>query len=268
MTDAVVQESRCAPKPQSDADERAKIRDDLIRRLFAVAISVGAASTLANMKWVDDGRWPLLHEYQQLSILIAAMMATVLSWDGYLWSIKKRPLRTFSRFAIDICLVFVYMFLLMTSKLLVWWLFLHALIYTLYALWDYLSVKDWLPKFYDEPNETTDMSVLDVYWGGLTNRIGVSCGPIITLMWGFYFWALFLGNLTDLRTRIFGTTLFVVLGLWLYRIDKAKPFTTAKRIAVLVALFAANAAYVRWGLLDVTVWRWVGRYIGSASGGP
>jgi hypothetical protein len=87
---------------------RAKIRDDLIRRLFAVAISVGAATTLSRMGWVEHGRWPCLAEWQQLSILTAALMATVLSWDGYLYSINERPLRNFGRFAIDILLVFIY----------------------------------------------------------------------------------------------------------------------------------------------------------------
>jgi hypothetical protein len=93
-----------APPPSPEdirAQIRAQIRDDLIRRLFAVAISVGAATTLAKMEWVQLGRWPCLPEWQQLWIIIAAMTATVLSWDGYLFSIKDRPLRNFGRFAIE-----------------------------------------------------------------------------------------------------------------------------------------------------------------------
>jgi hypothetical protein len=37
---------------------RAEARADLIRRLFAVAISVGFAATLARMSWVQNGTRP------------------------------------------------------------------------------------------------------------------------------------------------------------------------------------------------------------------
>jgi hypothetical protein len=81
------------PPPLADPREATQANDraDLIKRLFAVAISVGAATTLYNMGWVRDGRLPCIAEYQQLLILVAAMTATVLSWDGYLWAIAQRP---------------------------------------------------------------------------------------------------------------------------------------------------------------------------------
>jgi hypothetical protein len=37
---------------------RAATRDDLIRRLFGIAIAVGFAATLAKMKWVQNGTLP------------------------------------------------------------------------------------------------------------------------------------------------------------------------------------------------------------------
>ncbi|MCP1829098.1 hypothetical protein J2R76_005798 [Bradyrhizobium sp. USDA 4532] len=251
------------PKPE---EVRAKIRDDLIRRLFAVAISVGAATTLSRMQWVEHGRWPCLAEWQQLSILSAALTATVLSWDGYLFSIAERPLGSFWRFAIDILLVFIYMFLLMTSKLLVWWLFIHAFIYVLYAIWDLLTVIEWTPKYYYR--ESANPSIASIYSGGLRDSSDVSRGPIITLFWGIYFWALYAINIHGLIDRIFGSTVFVLIGLYLYRRDKTLRFTMIWRSALVVVTLIADAAYLRWGITDSTIWSWVGPYIGSASCDP
>ena len=126
-------------------------------------------------------------EWQQLFILVAALTATVLSWDGYLFSIAERPLRDFRRFAIDILLVFIYMFLLMTSKLLVWWLFIHALIFTLYAIWDLLTVNDWKAKYYYAAVPEGQQTIRRVYVGGIKDSPDVSRGPIITIVWGIYF---------------------------------------------------------------------------------
>ncbi|MPZ39106.1 MAG: hypothetical protein GEU95_13810 [Rhizobiales bacterium] len=263
--------------PDRQEDVRAKIRDDLIRRLFAVAISVGAATTIAQMNWVQSGRWPCMAEWQQQLILVAAMTATVLSWDGYLFSIADRPLRIFWRFAIDILLVFIYMVLLMTSKLLVWWLFIHALIFTLYAIWDFLTVYDWLPKYYYRTPEGTSQTIRGVYIGGLRNSPDVSRGPIITIVWGLYFWALYFlndwmpywFNVSGLRDRIIGTTLFVVLGLYFYRSDKIKRYSMCRRLGWVAVLLGAYAAsFLKWIPTDQTLWNLVGSHIGSASCGP
>src|SRR5260370_12000465 len=107
--------------------DRAKIRDDLIRRLFAVAISIGFAATLIKMGWVEKGSVPTLPEWEQLCILLTGLIATVLSWDGYLASIAAKPLIGFWRFAIDIMLVFIYMFFLISSAKPCFWLPLLAI---------------------------------------------------------------------------------------------------------------------------------------------
>jgi hypothetical protein len=261
------------PPTPSPEDVRAKIRDDLIRRLFAVAISVGAATTLAQMKWVQGGRWPCMAEWQQLFVLTAALWATVLSWDGYLFAIAERPLKKTSRFVIDILLVFIYMFLLMTSKLLIWWVFLHAFIYALYALWDLLTVYDWLPKYYYRIETGAVQTVKGVYLGGLKDSQDVSRGPIITIAWGLYFWALyFLNDRTlhwlgapGLNERIVGTSVLVVLGLYLYRRDKAKRLIMCKRLTRIAVLLVASVVYLTFLPIDSTIWNWVGPHIGSAS---
>jgi hypothetical protein len=167
------------------------------------------------------------------------------------------------------------MFLLMTSKLLIWWVFIHAFIYSLYVMWDLLSVFDWLPKYYYNPAPGTQLTVKRVYIGGLTDSTDVSRGPIITIVWAFYFWALYLLNdralswlgLPGLKERIVGTSFLVVFGLYLYRRDKTKRFTMCKRLAWITVLLLASAAYLTWLPTDSTIWnwRWVGPYIGSTS---
>lgn len=261
---------------KSREDAQTDDRADLIRRLFAVAISVGAATTLYQMRWVQHGRPPCMEEYQQLLILVAAMTATVLSWDGYLWSVEQRPLRNIWRFAIDILLVFIYLLLLMTSQLLTWWLFIHALIYLLYALWDLLSVKDWIAAFYPPDRATDRLTIRGVYVEGLRDGANESRGPIITIGWGVYFWALCGLNYLimprfnglGLRDYIVVTTILVVQGLYQYRQDKITRYTMCKRIAWIAILLLADAAYLAWLPTDLTMWKWVGPYIGSASCGP
>jgi hypothetical protein len=244
--------------------KRGGIRNDLIRRLFAVAISVGAAATLAEMPWIKaPGRAPCFPEYQQLSILIAAMYATVLSWDGYLLSIDNKPLRNFWRFAIDIFLVFVYMFLLMTSKLLVWWTFLHAFIFVLYVIWDALTIRDWPSKYF--LHDSGPQTVMRAYVGGFRNSAEINRGPIVTLFWGLYFWVLYFASLNSLRDRILGTTVFVLVGLWAYRKDKRDKLPMWKRFIWVLGLSVASVAYAKWGITDLAVWNRVGPYIGSAS---
>jgi hypothetical protein len=77
---------------------------------------VGFATTVVNMSWVKAGSFPDYKESEQLARLAVAMLATILSWEGYLLSIQKKPLQDIWRYILDVCLVFIYLFLLLTSK--------------------------------------------------------------------------------------------------------------------------------------------------------
>jgi hypothetical protein len=245
---------------------RAKFRKDLIQRLFAIAISIGMATALADMAWVEKRRAPNLQEYQQFAILAAAMMATVLSWDGYLLSITKRPLMGWPRFTIDILLVFIYMFLIMTSDHPNWWIRIHALTYILYSFWDFLSVREHVTKYYEKPSKKS--SVLDVYVAGFRDRPHVSKGPIITLIWAVYFIVLGWFAPDGLENRVFVTAILVIIGLALYRQDKGKQHTMARRLLTVAALTTASLAYTFYVsncINDQALWELVGPYIGSAS---
>lgn len=103
------------PAAEDVRQARADARADLVRRLFAVAISIGFGATLAPMNWVQNGRLPGPDEFDQTLALLTALLATVLSWDGHLLSMRSTPLFDFWRFLINIALAFIYMFLLMAS---------------------------------------------------------------------------------------------------------------------------------------------------------
>jgi hypothetical protein len=208
--------------------DRAKIRDDFIRRLFAVAVSVGFAATLIKMRWVESGSFPTIHEWEQLAILLTGMIATVLSWDGYLASIADKPLNGYWRFAIDIVLVFIYMFFLISSQRSGFWLPILAIIFTLYVVWDALTVREHMRSYDislvpagsgdDYRAKTSD--VVRVYLRGFLNRANTNRGPIITLSWAIFFVILALLNFNNARYQVFVTCGFAILALILYRHDK------------------------------------------------
>jgi len=169
------------------------------------------------------------------------MMATVLSWDGYLASIEGRPLYGFWRFAIDIALVFIYMFLLMTSNHKTWWLTIHAITYTLYICWDLLSVREYTYQFL--PDLPADkLSTSSVYRSGFSDKNDASKGPIITIAWALYFWLLVTFNNGILSRYVFLTTIFAISGLTLYRFDKGKRYSMGTRLCLIVALIGLDTA--------------------------
>jgi cation transport ATPase len=140
MSNSVASTSRNTDRSKKKTDNRA----DLIRRLFAVAISVGFASTLVQMDWIKEGRLPNWIEAGQLFALVTALIATVLSWDAYLLAIEERPLTNPLRFAIDMVLIFTYMLLLIVSKHAQFFLPTLAVIFVLYVLWSILTVRDYI----------------------------------------------------------------------------------------------------------------------------
>ena len=79
--------------------------------------------------------------------LFTALVATLLSWDSYLLSIKEKKLTAFDRFAIDVLLIFIYMFLLITSKYVPILICTVATIFLLYVLWDALSIRDYPDRY-------------------------------------------------------------------------------------------------------------------------
>lgn len=227
--------------PQPDPISiRSEIRADLIKRLFAVAISVGFATTLASMGCVKNGTTPTYSEWEQLAALLTALLATVASWDGYLVSIQSKPLRGTARFWTDIVLVFIYMFLLISASHPTTWLPTLCVIFALYILWDIFSINEYSQMYWYEENPSdSTWNVAGVYFNGLKGSRLVSHGPIITLYWFVYFCLLLVMSPTPPRNySIFITCASAATALMFYRYDKIKrdPEKNTRKIVVIIAL--------------------------------
>jgi hypothetical protein len=238
----------------NDADSsKAAIRISIVKGLFAISVSVGFAATLARMDWIRDGSVPTFDEAQQIVSLLTALVATLLSWDNYLQSVHTKPLRRFSRFAIDIMLVFIYMFLLMSSRHLSIFLWTLAAIFALYVIWDILTVREYFAQYVKGARNLLHPSsakIISVYVRGARNERDTSRGPIITLSWAFYF--IFLAAIiTNVSLgHVIAACIFAFVGLVGYRLDKSRSsgkvgvgFNMIGRLLVVVFLLGLSFIY-------------------------
>jgi hypothetical protein len=118
----------------SHQDEIAKDRADFVRRLFAVAISIGFAAHISQSNWLDH------IITRENALLLLAMVFVVSSWDGYLRSLRNDPLTDMPRFVVDVVIVFEYLILMQASGDLRRFQILILIIFGTYILWDYLKL--------------------------------------------------------------------------------------------------------------------------------
>ena len=236
--------------------ETEKNRADLIKRLFAIAISVGFATSLAGMDWVKNADWPKVDEVRQLVVLGVALALTVLSWDGYLLSIKNKPLGNSYRYAIDVLLVFVYMFLLLTAKSPNTWIVTITIVFLLYFVWDILTIKDFKNQYdlFAGRDGNKPLSTFAIYWYGFFDNSRVTKGPVITLFWFLYLATLSFLYLKLGPGRVISGCFFALLGLRFYRRDKryrwaenVKGYGFWQRSLTIVGLLAAAGLYFKYG---------------------
>jgi hypothetical protein len=118
-------------------------RSDLIKRLFAVSLSVGFATQITRMAWLIAGRAPSSEDIPDLILLITSLIIVVLSWDGYLPVLRRYPLKDRQRFFLDIMIVFFYLILLQSShgRAVMTWLYIINIIFILYILWDIFTMR-------------------------------------------------------------------------------------------------------------------------------
>jgi hypothetical protein len=224
------------------------IRADFMKRWFAVAVSVGFASTIVTMPTLQTGEELDFAQQEQIARLAVAMIATLLSWEGYLLSINKKPLIDFLRFAIDVVLVLIYLILLLTSKFSGFWLWLHAITFSIYVAWDVLSIRQFRRQFVtDEAPGDFQPTVWQVYWGGLRNNLQIYRGPVITLFWAAFFWTLPFAYPEQVPGATFFFAAFVLWGLVMYRLDKHYRWGIGTRMLA-VAASVALVVYVSWSL--------------------
>lgn len=231
------------------ADERR----DLIRRLFAVAISLGIGSTIVSAKWLQKGDWPSWYDFEQIAIVLLALQATVLSWDGYLASVRHKPLNGRTRFTIDVFLVIIYMVLFVTSDKHWFWLPILCLIYALYVVWDAKSVLEY-PQTFDKTHQASGRSafstMIRVFVCAAFDKPDVDRGPLISLIWTMYFVALW-RIIWDVYPTfpVLPALIAGAAGLEFYRYDKrirrgdVRGFTMWQRLSAIVLLLACVFGY-------------------------
>jgi len=205
----------------------AGLRDDFMRRWFAIAISVGFAATVVDMDWVKNGTWPDLAQQEQLARLFVALVATILSWEGYLLSIKKKPLDDLIRYFTDILLVFLYLFLLLTSRFEHFWLNIHSLIFGIYILWDVCTIALYPEKYFLKRGYIKNRTIWEkirivvmAYVGSIGSPSRVDRGPFITIYWAAYFAMLCIMPAPSSVNYTFWLASAVFAGLIMYRFDK------------------------------------------------
>ena len=235
---------------------RADARADLVRRMFAVAISVGFAATLAKMNWVQNGALPGPTELNQTLILGTALLAAVLGWESHLAALAEKPLFGFWRFLVNLVLVFIYMFLLMASahpECVLWTL---AVIFVLYVVCDVLTMREETAGYdpaLDGASRAGAAQIWNVYAGGFAGRAQVSPGPAITLAWAGYFVLLAVVANGRAYAHIRTTCVFALIGLVGFWIDaaprdehRAAARSMALRLLLILIALIAAAVYFRF----------------------
>jgi len=190
-------------------------RKDFVKRLFAVTISVGFATQLAQIIGHLDPGSGARHlfasitpsQWQELGLLVGSIFAVVLSWEGYLISIHRDPVETRARFYLDVIIVFVYLLLMLFSSRSDLWFFTLAVMFGVYLVWDALKIRERIRRAKREA-KTLEKTTL------------VKNGLVTTALWFIVVIALyyfkFLGTPLGFSLALIAALCILVL----YRIDK------------------------------------------------
>jgi hypothetical protein len=212
---------------QDEAKKAAEDRNDFIKRLFAVAVSVGFATTApSTLQWMVTFALPDRAVARSSALLVAALLLVVQSWEGYLASVRNYPLKDRSRFFIDIILVFEYLLLLHLSIDEVHdpqhyqFMICICTIFITYIVWDYFRILAYKSIY---KVESTIGAFVPFVWG-LFEKEDAYKGPSITLWWLVYFAIIY--ELSDFTPglKFFAMFCAILYGLSMYRLDKSKRF--------------------------------------------
>jgi hypothetical protein len=228
-----VSENITAPK----ASHKAQMRADLVKRLFAVTLSVGVASQIIKIVFTGHTldhqlQWtPVLAQWPELLLLLISLIIVVTSWEGYLGAIEGLPLEDWQRFYIDILLVLSYLILTLCCQLYDDWFAVHLIIFILYLAWDHFRARlpDYQRQMRDNPRPRSQRSM------------------VITMIWLAFFGVLYLLKLCfPFFAAPFGfavIALAALAGVILYRVDKIKRWSWPEKtlywgvpIGLLIAL--------------------------------
>jgi hypothetical protein len=242
--------------PQPSSDDIADARFDLIVRFVAVAISVGFATRLSQMGWLTAGHIPGSAESQELLRLCTALFVIVSGWEWYHRDVveRRRPLKKWPRFVVDLMVVAVSLGFLLSSKVQLLWLAAACVVFFLYLIWDALCVREF-------PSDYGNASVADAF-----SNLGKNKGIAANVGWFLYLFLLFW--ITFVLTWRFsaGGPVFtlvccaaVVAGVTRLRFD-AGTFRLTRRATegfLLLAVYTLLASVVTYTRIDPPVAHWL-----------
>jgi hypothetical protein len=213
--------------------EAAGDRNDFIKRLFAVVISVGFATTVPNtLQWVVTISRPDSVTARSSALLLASLLLVVQSWEGYLASVRTYPLKDLTRFILDIVLVFEYLLLLHLSVDLNTdlthqkFLTCICIIFFTYLLWDYFRILSYKHIYHVDSH----LDAFVPFVRGLFVDNPPYKGPSITLCWLLYFIVTCSISNFNGCVKFYSMFVAIVYGLIMYRLDKLRRFGIITKI--------------------------------------
>jgi hypothetical protein len=250
-----------------------KDRVDLVKRLFAIAISVGFAVRVVKL---DTDGWPGCVEWEQIARLFTGMIVVIYCWDWYHRDIERKKYKYIGRFILDVASAFVYMVLLYSADRGSVWSFSLFLIFLLFVFWDVVAVwerpdrfgltsETGQPAVTDQPEVTGQPPVTNqrqgsaaiwsafieiwtVYCNGWKNPSALNRGPFVNFCWMLYFfgiWTLGKHPLATSTAACNSTTLIQVLS--------SCSFVIAGILVLRCDGYAKETYYKQWNRIRIAV---------------
>jgi hypothetical protein len=212
---------------------------DLIDIVFTAIVTIGLTPEVLQVQhitgmlsepWVKaalEGKpiAPTAPEFLHLGVFLVGLLTLLLSWFGIHASLRANPIRYDSvwgmlRFILDVMLVLLYGVILVFFRQLQTVLFLLALVYILYVVWDLFKTFEYRDKYWNSEVHRENRRMLE-HWGNWIPGFFVTFRrQFVSLLFAVSFVAL---RLLWNPTRVW-TALALVLALTvLYRVTKTFP---------------------------------------------
>ena len=145
-------------------------RFDFIRRFVAVAVSVGFATLLVNMKFVKEGVLPTSFEQQTIARLLTGFVIFLFGWLWFHRDLETKIRQkansiSILRFFLDALIVVASLIFLVSSYHQLSWLIALEVIFFLYVVWDILLIFE--TRATDAWRGTAITSIATLYYLGM-----------------------------------------------------------------------------------------------------
>lgn len=233
-----------------------KDRLDLVKRFFAVAVSVGFAGRIIGLERTCASPFD---QREAIARLIVGLIVVILFWDWYHRDIERAKYRYAPRFVLDVLITFECMLFLYSSDHNTVWLSFLAGIFVSFVVWDILAIAERPSKYgaVAPPANADDeplggpKAIVGTYCGGVFRPSDENRGPFINLCWTGYFvglWLLSAWLKVSTGWSAVWACAFVLFGVVLLRIDGDYQFAQLRgwRRAPLIVILLVVYGLIRW----------------------